>query len=186
MYSFLQVNRIITPSQSGFIPDDSTVKQLVCVHSDLCSSFDGGTTTQAVYFDISKTFDRVWHKGLLAKLEAVGIRGQLLQWFRDYLPNRMQTVVIKGAKSCLKRVVSGVPQGSLLGPLLFLICINDIVNAIQSVIKLFADVTSMSLALNNPNIKADMLNSDLKKKKTGQKNGKLNLMRKDKTTELHT
>ena len=105
----------------------------------------------------------MWHKGLLVKLKAIGIRGLLLEWFCDYLINRMQTVVIKGEKYRLKRVVSGVPQGSVLGPLLFLICINDIVNAIQSVIKLFADVTSMSLALNNPNIKADMLNSDLKK-----------------------
>ena len=72
-------------------------------------SFDSGTTAQAVFFDISKAFDRVWHKGLLVKLKAIGIRGLLLEWFCDYLTNRMQTVVIKGEKSRLKRVVTGVP-----------------------------------------------------------------------------
>ena len=75
----------------------------------------------------------------------------------------MQTVVIKGEKSRLKRVVSGLLQGSMLGPLLFLIYINDIVNDIQSVIKIFADDTSMSLALKTPNVRADIVNSDLHK-----------------------
>ena len=123
-------------------------------------------------------FDRVWHKGLLVKFKAIGIRGLLLEWFCDYLTDRMQSVVIKGEKSRLKRVVSGVPQGSVLGPLLFLIYINDIVNDIQSVIEPFADDTSMSLALKTPNIRANILNSDLQKLISGQKNGKSNLMRK--------
>ena len=105
----------------------------------------------------------MWHKGLLVKLKAIGIRGLLLEWFCDYLTNCMQTVVIKGEKSRLKRVVSGVPQVSVLGPLLFLIYINDIVNDIQTVIKLFADDTSMSLAVRTPNVRADIINSDLQK-----------------------
>ena len=120
----------------------------------------------------------MWLKGLLAKLEAVGIRGQLLQWFRDYLTNRTETVIIKGEKACLKRVMSGVPQGSVLGPLLFPTNINGIVNDIQSVIKLFEDDASMSLALNNPITRADILNSDLQNLITGPKIGKLNLKKK--------
>ena len=163
VYNFLQYNNIITQSQSGFIRGDSTVNQLLCIYNDLCSSFDKGITAQAVYLDISKAFDRVWHTGLLSKLEAVGIRGKLLNWFRDYLSCRMQATVIKGEKSDFKSVSAGVPQGSVLGPLLFLIYINDIVNNIQSVIKLFADDTSLSLALNNPDSRAEILNHDLEK-----------------------
>ena len=85
VYNCLQYNIIITQSQSGFLPGDSTVNQLLCIHNDLCTSFDRGIASQAVHFDISKAFDRVWHKGLLSKLEAIGIRGNLLNWFRDYL-----------------------------------------------------------------------------------------------------
>ena len=77
-----------------------------------CLFFDRGIITQAVYLDISKAFERVWHKGLLSKLEVIGIRGNLLNWFRDYLPSRMQGTVIKGDKYNLKRVPAGVPQGS--------------------------------------------------------------------------
>ena len=117
-------------------------------------------------------------QGPLVKLKVIGIRGLLLEWFCDYLTNRMQTVVIKGEIYRLQRVVSGVPQGSVLGPLLFLIYINDIVNDIQSVIKLFADDTSMSLALKTPNVRADIMNSDLQNIYHWAKNGKLNLMRK--------
>ncbi|MCB4781362.1 MAG: hypothetical protein LGB70_00700 [Sulfurovum sp.] len=72
---------------------------------------------------MSNAFDRVWHKGLLKKIEAVGIRGNLALWFQNYLQNRKQDVVIKGKKSEYKRIPSGVPQGSVLGPLLFLIYI---------------------------------------------------------------
>ena len=161
LYKFLQYNNIITQSQSGFIPGDSTVNQLLCIYNDLCSSFDKEITTQAVYLDISKAFDRVWHTGLLSKLEAVGIRGKLLNWFRDYLSCSMQATVIKGEKSDFKNVSSRVPQGSVLGPLLFLNYINDIVNNIESVIKLLADDTSLSLALNNHESRAEILNHDL-------------------------
>ena len=163
VFHFLSLHNIITPCQSGFTPGDSTVNQLVCIYNDLCSSHDQGIATQAVYFDISKAFDRVWHKGLIHKLDANGIRGKLLEWFVDYLSNRIQAVVIKGDQSEYKNITAGVPQGSVLGPLLFLIYINDIVEGIQSIIKLFADDTSMSLALNDPALRAEILNSDLEK-----------------------
>ena len=84
VYNCLQYNNIITQSQSGFIPGDYTVNQSLCIYNDLCSSFDKGITTQAVYLDISKAFERLLHSGLLSKLEAIGIRGKLLNWFRDY------------------------------------------------------------------------------------------------------
>ena len=101
---------IITQSQSGFIPRDSTLNQLIYIYNDLCTSFDKGITTQAFNLDISKAFDRMWHRFLLPKLEAVGIRGKLLNWFRDYLSCRMQATVIKGEKSDFKSVSAGDPQ----------------------------------------------------------------------------
>ena len=86
------------------------------------------------FCDISKAFDRVWHKGLLIKLESVGISGRLLRWFCDYLENRKQRVVLPGASSNWATITVGVPQGSILVPLLFLIYINDIVIDIKVVI----------------------------------------------------
>lgn len=158
---FLNENNIITQSQSGFMHGDSTTYQLLSIYDNLCSSFDQELTTQAVYLDVTKAFDRVWHRGLLAKLNAIGVRGQLLVWFQDYLNNRKQATVIKSETSEFKTVCAGVPQGSVLGPLLFLIYINDIVDNIESVIKLFADDTSLSLGLANPDLRAIILNRDL-------------------------
>jgi hypothetical protein len=158
---FLSENNILTQSQSGFLPGDSTTNQLLSIYNDLSNSFDRGITTQAVYLDITKAFDRVWHKGLLSKLNAIGIRGNLLKWLQDYLSNRTQATVVKGEKSQFQTVRAGVPQGSVIGPLLFLVYINDIVDNVNSTIKLFADDTSLSLALGNPDTRADLLNRDL-------------------------
>ena len=97
----------------------------------------------AIFCDISKAFDRVWHKGLLYKLQTVGITGHLLQWFTDYLNNSVQRVVLPGVFSHWTYLKAGGPQGSILGPLLFLIYINGIVCNINSSIRLFADDTSL-------------------------------------------
>lgn len=163
LYSYLIDNNLITTSQSGFMKGDSTVNQLISIYNDFVRHYDSNTTTQAVFFDISKAFDRVWHRGLIHKMEAVGVRGKLLEWLHDYLSSRFQTVVIKGEMSNKLLVPAGVPQGSVLGPLLFLVYINDIVINIESTIKLFADDTSTSLSMENPVMQADILNSDLDK-----------------------
>ena len=163
VFSFLTENNIITLSQSGFIPGDSTTYQLLSIYDDFCKSLDQRYTTQALFFDISKAFDRVWHRGLIHKLNMIGIRGNLLNWFEDYLKDRQQAVAIKGKISSYKTVFSGVPQGSVLGPLLFLVYINDIVKDIESQVKLFADDTSMYLRLNDGVRRAEILNSDIKK-----------------------
>ena len=158
---YLNSNKLITPHQSGFMSGDSTVYHLINLYHDLCSALNQSNTVQAIFFDISKAFDRVWHRGLIHKLEAIGIRGNLLQWFRDYLKDRKQAVVIKGDQSEYANIVAGVPQGSVLGPLLFLIFINDIILEIESTIKLFADDTSMYSYLEDLNIQTETLNSDL-------------------------
>ena len=95
-----------------------------------------------MFCDVSKAFGRVWHAGLIRKLRAAGISGNLLNWFVSYLENRRQCVVISGVQSEWNFISAGVPQGSILGPLLFLLYINDIVNEIGSNICLFADDAS--------------------------------------------
>ena len=162
-FNFFRDNEVITTLQSGFIPGDSTVNQLVDVYNTFCKALDEGKELRAIFCDISKAFDRVWHRGLLFKLQYVGISGMLLQWFTDYLHNRKQRVVLPGANSDWTAVNSGVPQGSILGPLLFLLYINDIVENINSSIRLFADDTSLYIIVDNPVEAANQLNSNLSK-----------------------
>ena len=109
------------------------------------------------------SLSKSWHEGLLFKLSLAGIKGQLLDWFSDYLDNRFQRVVVPGAQSDWIGIKAGVPQGFILGPLLFLIYINDIVEDIGSIIRLFADDTSLYLMFDNPIDAANVLNSDLNK-----------------------
>jgi len=163
LYKFFTDNSILSPAQSGFIRGDSTIFQLLSICNEYIVNYDKNITTQAVYFDLSKAFDRVWHRGLLLKLEANGIGGSLLRFISNYLSERTQSVVVKGETSDARLVPAGVPQGSVLGPLFFLIYINDIVLNIESIIKLFADDTSISLGLRDPDIRADILNFDLQK-----------------------
>ena len=115
------------------------------------------------YFStVSKAFDKVWHEGLLFKLKRAGIRGKL-SWFSNYLFKRFQRVILPGGVSTLGRVQAGVPQGSILGPLLFLVYINDIEDGIQVNINLFAGDTSLSLVVSDPDQVGRVLQSDIDK-----------------------
>ena len=159
--TFLNENNIISNSQSGFTQGDSTIYQLLSMYDDFSIAMDNNITTQAIFFDISKAFDKVWHRGLLHKLNSIGIRGNLLTWFNDYLSNRKQAVVLNGSRSEFLHVRAGVPQGSVLGPILFLIYINDITSEVTSTIKLFADDTSIYRSLVHDQLRFILLNSDL-------------------------
>ena len=163
LFNFIRDHEILTTLQSGFIPGDSTVNQLVDIYNTFCKALDEGKEVRAIFCDVSKAFDRVWHKGLLYKLQTIGISGPLLAWFKDYLDNRRQRVVLPGAVSGWTSLKAGVPQGSILGPLLFLVYINDIVEDIHSAIRLFADDTSLYIIVEDPLRAADQLNSDLAK-----------------------
>ena len=163
LHNHLNDNHILTPLQSGFIPGDSTTNQLTYLYNFFAQALDSGKEVRVVFCDISKAFDRVWHEGLLLKLEAAGISGNLLLWFRSYLTNRKQRVVLPGAESDWTYIRAGVPQGSILGPLLFLLFINDIVDEIGCNIRLFADDTSLYIKVENPDMAAELLNIDLDK-----------------------
>ena len=92
--NFFRDHQVITTMQSGFIPGDSTVNQLVDIYNTFCKALDEGKDVRAVFCDISKAFGTVWHKGLLYKLKSVGVSGSLFHWFSDHLANRKQRVVI--------------------------------------------------------------------------------------------
>ena len=149
--------------QSGFIPGDSTTNQLTFLYDAFCRALDKDKEVRVVLCDISKAFDRVWHKDLIRKLQAAGITGTVLRRFTNHLKDTKQSVLIPGAKSNWNYIKAGVPQGSILGPILFLIYINDIVSEIQSNIRLFADETSLYLIVQNPDSAALFLNVDLNK-----------------------
>ena len=108
-----------------------------------------------------KVFDRVWHKGLLRKLESIGIIGSLLSWVKNYLSERKQRVVINNSTSSWRDINAGIPQESILGSILFIVLINDILTDINSTIKLFADDTILYLLVDDPQETAQTLNDDL-------------------------
>ena len=163
VHNYLLENSIITSFQSGFTAGDSSVNQLVELYNTFCQALDEGKEVRSVFCDISKAFDRVWHRGLIAKLKHYGIWGPLLNWFQSYLTNRFQRVVIPGGISEWLEILAGVPQGSILGPLLFIMFINDIVKEIHSNIRLFADDTSLYIIVDFPDSAAQILNVDLER-----------------------
>ena len=121
LYKFLDDNKLLNPNQSGFKSNDSCIHQLIKITHDIYKAFDANPSfeTRAVFLDLSKAFDRVWHKGLLFKIKAFGVEGKLLELIDSFLFNRYQRVTINGQSSNWCRVNAGVPQGSILGPLLF-------------------------------------------------------------------
>ena len=161
LYNYAIEYRILTPLQSGFIQGDSTTYQLLHTYHSFCEAIDNGKDIRVVFCDISKTFDRVWHRGLLLILRAIGCSEKVTEWFASYLSNRRQSVVINGQTSEWEFIFAGVLQGSILGPLLFLIFINDIVKNIGASIRLFADDTSLYIVVETPNTAVMILNGDL-------------------------
>ena len=136
---FLDVNRLIKDTQHGFRKGRSCLTNLLEFLDVATNSFDQGKQLDVSYLDFSKAFDKVPHKRLGLQLEKHGIRGNTLKWIQLWLSGRQQRVILNGCKSGWQGVISGVPQGSVLGPLLFIIFVNAIENNIDSKILKFAD-----------------------------------------------
>ena len=163
LYSYLNLNNLITHNQSGFRPGDSTTNQLLFLVNEIHEAFEDPSSLEirAVFLDISKAFDKVWHAGLLFKMKQNGVSGKFLSLFESYLEGRKQRVTMNGFSSDYVNIESGVPQGSVLGPLLFLIYINDLENNIKSNFKFFADDTMLFSLVKDPILSANDLNHDL-------------------------
>ena len=136
-------NNMIRDSQHGFRQHHSCLTNLLEFMEDMTSAIDRGRPVDVIFLDFQKAFDKVPHKRLLLKLNSFGIKGNLLRWIQKWLHGREQRVVINGCSSVWKNVTSGVPQGSVLGPLLFLAYINDLDNIVISTVKKFADDTKL-------------------------------------------
>ena len=165
LYAYLVSNNLITKNQSGFVPGDSCTNQLSFLINEIHEAFEDPKSldVRAVFLDISKAFDKVWHEGLIFKLRQNGVSGKLLGFFESYLSNRKQRVSLNGSCSEYAVIESGVPQGSVLGPLLFLVYINDLEKDIKSNVKFFADDTMLYSIVKDPTLSASDLNHDLEK-----------------------
>lgn len=162
IYKFLQKHKTLYNSQYGFRPEHSTVNAITEYTIQLIENLENKKHTLSTYLDLSKAFDTIDHSILLNKLKHYGIRGNCLTWLTSYLTNRTQYVKINKTKSGTQKVICGVPQGSVLGPLLFIIYTNDIPNLLkQTHTILFADDTTIYASDTNLNSLYNKVNHDL-------------------------
>jgi ribonuclease P/MRP protein subunit RPP40 len=147
LMSFLRHHRLLSDRQYGFQSERSTADLMSVLFQKWSDALDEGSEVRAVSLDISKAFDKVWHDGLLCKLQSYGIGGLLLNWLKDYLSGRSQAVCVDGVQSKPAAINAGVPQGSVLGPTLFLIFINDLLESTENPIHSFADDSTLHMPL---------------------------------------
>ena len=161
---FLNNHNILSDNQYGFRKHHSTAYALACLYDKISSAIENKECTVGIFIDLSKAFDTVDHNILISKLEHYGVRGTALRWFKSYLSNRQQYVEFNGISSESCEIKCGVPQGSILGPLLFLLYINDLCNVSKVVdFILFADDTNIFFSHKDFNLLPEILNSEMLK-----------------------
>jgi len=160
LVNHMKTNKLFTNKQFGFLKGRSATLQLLNVIDEWTKLLDDGVSVDVLYTDFQKAFDTVPHRRLLVKLASYGITGKVLTWIQSFLTGRKQRVVIKGQKSMWKWILSGVPQGSVLGPILFLIYINDIVENLNCTAYLFADDMKIFSGIRS-DIDIDILQDDI-------------------------
>ena len=152
LYEHLINNNILSQQQYGFVSGRSTITQLLVTLNEWLYNLDNDIQTDAAYMDFRKAFDSVPHKRLISKLKAYKIDGQILNWIISFLSDRTQYVKINNDCSSKLNVTSGVPQGSVLGPTLFIYFINDLPNVVNGTpIKIFADDTKLYHGIQDEN-----------------------------------
>ena len=158
LINFIDKHDILYKYQLGFRKSHSTSHAIISLVEKINNALDSGQILIGVFLDFKKAFDTVNHKILLVKLFIYGIRGNILKWFKSYLNQRQQYVNLQGTESQIKCV----PQGSIIGPLLFILYINDMTNVSNKIFPiLFADDTTVFIEGNNLDVIITSLNSEL-------------------------
>ena len=165
LFKYLEDNNLLNGNHSGFRPGESCVHQLLSITHEIYKAFDANPSLEVrgVFLDLSKAFDKVWRDGLMYKLKRLGICGKYYGLMHSFLNERHQRVVLNGQCSNWSKIKAGAWQGSILGPLLFLVCINDLPEGLITNAKLFADDTSLFSVVHDSTLSSVSLNNDLLK-----------------------
>ncbi len=176
LFGFLDHHNLLHNCQFGFRHNHSSYMALLTAYDKIVSDLDNKLHSMGVFLDLSKAFDTIDHNILLSKLHHYGVRGNAFEWFKNYLMNRTQYVVFKNRKSTFRSVTCGVPQGSVLGPLLFIIFLNDIVYSSNKFTFItFADDTNVIISHQNLSDLINIVNTELENLSVWFKCNKLSL-----------